>query len=199
MEGGACGGLPHPPAPYPRGAGGVFAALGRYFSEVVGGVLGGDGHGSHAILRFRAVRPARFAHDGPRCHDAGRASQLGACWKVLLSGLLPKRILKSISRIRPVGRPVSADHHRPSCAQRAGLAGGRQDGVEAGHVTAHSNHAAPVETLAQCQRRLPLPLWGRGLGGGAAHGNPAARRPPSRSSTRSTRAGRSACGRSRWV
>ncbi|GAA5439819.1 NAD-dependent epimerase/dehydratase family protein [Deinococcus caeni] len=33
-------------------------------------VSGGDGHASHAILRPRAVRPARCAHDGLRGDDA---------------------------------------------------------------------------------------------------------------------------------
>ncbi|GHG31610.1 hypothetical protein GCM10017784_26210 [Deinococcus indicus] len=78
------GGLPHPPSPLPQGGRGSSVALGRYFAEVVGGLSGGDDHASHAILRFRAVRPARFAHDGLGCHDAGQASQLGACRKVLL-------------------------------------------------------------------------------------------------------------------
>ena len=55
--------LPHPPAPYPRGAGGAYVALGKssYLRGVT--VVGGDVSGFDAILppprKARALRARR--------------------------------------------------------------------------------------------------------------------------------------------
>ena len=154
-----------PPSPLPQGGRGSNVALGRYFAEVTGGHGAGSATYGVARLRVRCVRPARCAHDGPRCHDAGRASQLGASGKVLLYRLLPKRVLKSISGPRPVARPVSAGCHRPSCAQRAGLAGG-------GRMASKPDTSAPSTTLPPSVKSLaersdcsPCPPGAGGWGG----------------------------------
>ena len=55
---------PHPPAPYPRGAGGAYVALGKssYLRGVI--VVGGDVSGFDAILppprKARALRARRL-------------------------------------------------------------------------------------------------------------------------------------------
>ena len=162
-------GLPTPQPPTPGGPGGLTLALGRGFAEVVGGHGAGTATYWAARLRVRGVRPARCAHDGPRCYDAGRASQLGAYCKVLLFGLLPKpgfkvdqqdstRCAASFRRLPPAVVRVA---HGPS----TGGEGWR------GSQTRHRPQQTRRTSKNSCpmQRKLPLPLWGRGLGGGAAH------------------------------
>ncbi|GGS33831.1 hypothetical protein GCM10008961_27030 [Deinococcus knuensis] len=65
--------LPHPPAPYPRGAGGAGVALGKSLFRRGGVAVGGDVSGFDAILpppsqarALRARRPVVVCGNWPR-------------------------------------------------------------------------------------------------------------------------------------
>ncbi|GAA0497697.1 hypothetical protein GCM10008937_00920 [Deinococcus depolymerans] len=83
-----------PPSPLPQRGRGSSVALGRYFAEVIGGCGAGPATDGAAYLRLRAVRPARFAHDGLGCGFGCAAGCLGACRQVLLSQLRLKQVCR---------------------------------------------------------------------------------------------------------